>query len=150
MTDQVVRVEPGGYRPGSAQGAALGGGEPVALAGVRPLGLVVRLRYALVPSGGPEAGWEVAPRAYEYLLLDGAAGELLAYHWQPGRRGPDFPHMHVGGAALRQSSPLSGVHLPPRAPVRLEEVLVLAIAELGVRARRSDWRDVLDVPGPGP
>jgi hypothetical protein len=68
VTDQVVRVEPGGYRPGSAHGAALGGGEPVALAGVRPLGLVVRLRYALVPAGGPEAGWEVAARAYEYLL----------------------------------------------------------------------------------
>lgn len=148
VTDQVVRVEPGGYRPGGTHGAALGGGEPVALAGVLPLGLVVRLRYALVPASGSDAGWEVARRAYEYLLLDGAGAELLAFHWQPGGRGPGFPHLHVGGAALRPGSPLAGVHLPPRTPVRLEEVLALAIAELGVRPRRSDWRDVLDAPGP--
>lgn len=86
----------------------------MALSGALPLGLVVRLRYALVPADGPHAGWEVARLAYGYLLLDGAGEEFLAFHWQPGGHGPGFPHLHVGGAALRPSSPLAGVHLPPR------------------------------------
>jgi hypothetical protein len=143
VTDQVVRVEPGGYRPGGTRGATLAGGEPVALAGVLRLALVVRLRYVLVPADGAETGWEVARRAYEYLVLDGAGGEFLAFHWQPGGRGPDFPHLHVGGVALRPGSPLFGVHLPPRVAVRLEEVIELAITELGVRPRRADWAKVL-------
>lgn len=143
VTDQVVRVEPGGYRPGRTRGAALGGGDPVALPGTTRLSLVVRLRYEVVPTGGTEAMWEIAERAYEYLLLDGAGAELLAFHWQPGGTGPQFPHLHVGGAALRPGSPLTGVHLPPRLAVRLEEVLALAIAELGVRPRREDWAEVL-------
>jgi hypothetical protein len=143
VTAEVLRVEPQGYRPGATRGAALGRGEPVALSGVHQLALVVRLRYEVVPTDPGTTGWEVAQRAYEYLLLDGTGAEVLAFHWQPGGAGPPYPHLHVGAAALRLDSLLAGVHLPPRVPCTLEEVLALAIGELGVRSRRADWADVL-------
>lgn len=143
VTDGVVRLSAGGYRPAaSAHQAVLAGGSAVALQGVPGRALKVRLRYEIREDEA--AGWRVDLAGYEYTLLAGE-DELLVWHWNPqGQVG--WPHLHVGGGALRPGSPLLGAHLPPRAPVRLEEVLALAIAELGVRPRRPDWREVLDAP----
>jgi hypothetical protein len=54
------------------------------------------------------------------------------------------PHLHLGaGAAEGRLRPdLAGAHLPT-GHIALQDVLRLAIAELGVRPTRPDWDDVL-------
>jgi len=86
--------------------------------------------------------WVVDVQAYEYVLLDRAFGEIVAYHWHPS--GPSrvtHPHLHIGG----RTSPtdLSKVHLTT-GRVSLADVVSMAIVELGVEPLRPDWRDVLD------
>lgn len=140
VTDEVVRLSAGGYRPAAgAHQAVLAGGDAVKLRGAPGRALKVRLRY--VVREDEAVGWRVELTGYEYALL-GGEGELLVWHWNPeGRVG--WPHLHVGGAALRTGSVLRGAHLLPRAPVALADVLALAIGELGAHARRDDWREVL-------
>lgn len=141
VTDAVVRLSAGGYRPaGSAHQAVLAGGSAVALQGPREHALKLRLRYVI--REGEADGWHVELAGYEYALLGGDDVELLVWHWNPQGK-VHWPHLHVGPGALRPGSELLRAHLPPRAPVRLKEVLALAIDELGVHPRRSDWRAVL-------
>lgn len=47
------------------------------------------------------------------------------------------PHLHIA------HGPLAKAHLPTRR-VGVEAVLRLLLVDLGARARRGDWKDVLD------
>lgn len=125
----------------------LAGGSAVALQGPQEYALKLRLRYEI--REGEAAGWRVELAGYEYALLGGGDVEFLVWHWNPQGK-VHWPHLHVGAGALRPGSALLGAHLPPRAPARLEELLALAIAELGVRPRRSDWRVVLGLDPANP
>jgi hypothetical protein len=51
--------------------------------------------------------------------------------------------MHLGAAAELGFADLGRAHLPT-GRIGLEHVLRLAIRDLGVEARRDDWREVLD------
>jgi hypothetical protein len=69
--------------------------------------------------------------------------EIVAYHWHPGRRSPiDFPHLHLGAGSGVDREELHKAHLPT-GRVELEDVLLMAIQEFGVRPRREDWEEIL-------
>lgn len=143
VTDAVLDVG-GGYHPaGGPHAATLAGGLPVPLAGGENLSLVVALQYRIVEESGASGAWKVSISAYAYRLLDPDEAELLAYHWHPsGRSAMTFPHLHLGSAGVGPGGALLRAHLPT-GRVALEEVIRLAIVDLGAQPRRADWSEVL-------
>lgn len=89
------------------------------------------------------SGWTARVVAYFYVLAQDNS-ELLSFHWHP--RGPSSvrtPHLHVGAEVRVGERWLPKVHIPTGV-VALQDVLVLAIEELGVQPIRDDWRVVID------
>jgi hypothetical protein len=88
-------------------------------------------------------GWRVEILGYLYAI--GYEGrELIAYHWHPRGASPiTRPHMHVGADVQVGDRWLAKVHLPT-GPVGLEQVVALAIAELGTEPLRDDWQRLID------
>lgn len=54
----------------------------------------------------------------------------------------DFPHLHLGAGSGVSREGLQKAHIPT-GRVELEDVLLMAIRELGVRPRRDDWQEIL-------
>jgi hypothetical protein len=80
---------------------------------------------------------------YYYALRELEGSEIVAYHWHPGRRSPiDFPHLHLGAGSGIGREELQKAHVPT-GRVDLEDVLLMAIREFGVRPRREDWARIL-------
>ena len=81
---------------------------------------------------------------YWYTIETEAEQEIIAYHWHPNAPGEvTFPHVHLGYAVKVEDEAMAKAHLPT-GRVALEDVLRLAIRELGVRPLRTDWQEVLD------
>jgi hypothetical protein len=85
--------------------------------------------------------WRARISDYNYTIRKRNDSELLAYHWHPdGTSRVTWPHLHVGAA---NSPPvLPRTHLPT-GHVPLQDIVRLVIEELGVEARRDDWREVV-------
>lgn len=134
-------VELRGYAPASSPHPfALAKGEAVRLRGEGQLGLTVVEEYELteVPAGG----WEARVVSYFYAF-EHAGNELLAYHWHPqGHSRVTEPHLHVRSEREIEGRSLSKLHLPTGA-IRLEDIVRLAVEELGAEPLREDWRAVL-------
>lgn len=82
--------------------------------------------------------------AYLFAIGDDSGRELIAYHWHP--QGPSRvtgPHLHVHADIQLGSAWLPKAHLPT-GTVALQDVLRLAIEELGVEPLRDDWQAVLE------
>jgi hypothetical protein len=81
------------------------------------------------------------PPSPESSALDDADGrEVLSFQWHPGGRSPvTWPHLHLGAGAEVGRAELTSAHLPT-GRVAIEEVLGLAISELGVEPLRGDER----------
>lgn len=78
-----------------------------------------------------------------YSLNDAAGREILAYHWHPeGRSRITKPHLQLGKGADVRRTELADAHLPT-GNVTLDENLLLAITEFGVRPIRADWHEIL-------
>lgn len=88
-------------------------------------------------------GWRVAILGYLYAV--GYEGrELVSYHWHPrGNSRVTRPHMHVAADVRVGDRWLGKVHLPT-GPIGLEQVVALAIVELGVEPLRDDWERLID------
>jgi hypothetical protein len=142
VTDAVLDVG-GGYHPaGGPHAATLAGGLPVPLRGRTGVSLVVALQYQIVEEPGARH-WKVRIDAYAYQLLDGKEVEIVSYHWHPsGRSAVTWPHLHLGQASIGRPAILLGAHLPT-GRIALEEVIRLAVLDLGVQPRRPDWSDVI-------
>lgn len=89
------------------------------------------------------AGWHVEIVGYLYAI--GHEGrELVSYHWHPGGKSQiTQPHMHVAANVQLGDRWLGKVHLPT-GMVGLEQVVTLAIVELGVEPLRDDWQRLID------
>ena len=119
---------------------------PVPLSGRLPLALEVSHAYVVDAAPTAPGAWSVRTLAYRYQLLLRDGPELLAYHWHPEHPNPiRFPHLHLSAGAQVQFSALARAHLPTGL-VQLNEVLRLAIADLGIRPLRADWSDILSRP----
>ncbi len=53
------------------------------------------------------------------------------------------PHLHVGAEIRVGERWLPKIHIPT-GPIALQDLLILAIEELGVEPIRDDWRLILD------
>lgn len=142
ITDAVLDVG-GGYHPsGGPHVATLAGGLPVPLRGAN-VSLVVALHYRIVEDSGARGPWKVRIDAYAYQLVNREELEILSYHWHPsGRSVVTWPHLHLGQAGIGRDGTLLGAHMPT-GRVALEEVIRLAVVDLGVEPRRPDWSDVI-------
>jgi hypothetical protein len=99
--------------------------------------------FARVSEQAGQAPWTVSTFGYSYALREPEGPEIIAYHWHPGRRSPiDFPHLHLGAGAGIGREELQKAHIPT-GRVELEDVLLMAIREFGVRSRRDDWQEIL-------
>ncbi len=134
-------VELRGYAPARwPHPFALAKGETVRLRGENQLGLTVAEEYELTEVAAGE--WEARIVSYFYAF-EHAGSELLAYHWHPqGHSRVTEPHLHVMGNREFSGQPVGKLHLPTGA-IRLEEIVALAISELGAEPLREDWRAVL-------
>ena len=144
VTTSVLDVA-GGYHPSDwPHLLTLAKGDPVRLAGERPVWLSVTQHYRVVEYEGPRGPWKVSTAAYWYYLSDADQGEIIAYHWHPaGRSAVTSPHLHLGPAAEVGHPQLADAHIPT-GRVALEAVLRLAIRDMGARPLREDWEDILD------
>jgi len=123
--------------------AAFPHGLPARLGGADRLGVVVREFFRLVEQAETQARFAACITRYYYTLSDSENREILSYHWHPDQPGMvAYPHLHLGPGAQLGWRKLAGAHLPT-GQVRLEDLLRLAIGELGVQPRRKDWKEVL-------
>jgi hypothetical protein len=143
LTPTVLNVSGGYHVADSPHALTLGNGDPVPLAGEHNLSLSVMQQYVLTESGGARGPWKVHTAAYLYELRRDDA-ELLVYHWHPSGVSPQTrPHLHIGPAAELAFKPLQSAHVPT-GRIALEEVLRMAIVELGAQPRRKDWDQILE------
>jgi hypothetical protein len=143
VTYSVINVRGGFYPADEPHILTVGNGEPVQLGGQLRLRLTATMRYRVVEVPADRAPWKVQAAAYAYAL-DGADGqEIIAYHWHPRERtATASPHIHLGAGAGIRDHPIGKAHLPS-GRVALEEILRLAIADLGTAPLRDDWEAVL-------
>ena len=135
-------VELRGYAPAPwPHPFALAKGEAVRLRGNKQLSLTVAEEYELTEVATGD--WEAQIVSYFYAF-EHAGSELLADHWHPqGHSRVTEPHLHVQGDREFEGQALGKLHLPTGA-IRLEDIVALAIEELGAEPLREDWRGVLD------
>lgn len=147
VTDAVLTVSGGYYESDEPHSLTFGDGLPQKLPGTN-IHLSVTHRYRVVQDDDLERGpWRVTIAQYSYALRRGGGTEakperMLTYQWHP-RPGAHFnyPHAHLGPAsgALQH---IQSTHIPT-GRVALEDVVRYAISQLGARALREDWTDVL-------
>lgn len=135
----------GGYDPDRGPHVAtINEGLPVPLGGSPRLYLAVTQRYRIVEADDARGPWKTQTAGYFYQLADENEHEILVHHWHPsGHSRYARPHAHLGVGVLSGDHPLVGAHLPS-GRVALEDVLWLALDELGVEPRRDDWPEVLE------
>jgi hypothetical protein len=120
----------------------INGGEGHALGRGLALHAAMMFTYRQDPNIG-NGPWRVSTRAYEYKITM-SGSEILVWHWQPASRGPKYPHLHVGSAALGDRSPLDAKHHVPTSRVAIEQVVRMIIGEFEAVPGRADWSEQLD------
>jgi hypothetical protein len=143
VTRDVLQVS--GYHVADVPHAVtLGRGLPVRLGGDSRLSLTVTHNYRIIEDPGPRGPYKCSTTSYVYALDDDQSKEVISYQWHPsGRSHVTWPHLHLGAGAHVERHDLSAAHLPT-GRISIEEMLRLAIDELGVEPLRADWRDVMD------
>ena len=118
---------------------SLADSDPVRLRGEQQLTLDVAEHYRV---RNTDDGWWVQVVAYSYILgQDGH--ELIVYHWHPsGRSSITSPHLHVRTDIQIGERWLGKVHLPT-GPIRLEDIVALAVGDLGAQPLREDWEKLI-------
>lgn len=143
VTDPFVDVAGGYYASDSPHSVALNRGHAAPLSGRVPLGLRVTQQYRVVEAMGIRRPWRTQTAAYSYAIDDAEGNELLAYHWHPqARSAVTTPHLHVRVGAEIAGVSIHKVHLPT-GRISIEQVVLLAIEDLGVQPRKDDWEGVL-------
>ena len=145
-----ITISGRGYEPWQAGDAAhllmLNNSDPVPLGGRFPMALGLLVYYRIIDDPEEPGTWRVQPAGYYYWLEDGGGAEYIAYHWHPEARGDavPYPHLHIGPATgANQRGPFHHkVHVPTER-VTPEQLLRLALTQLGVEGQRPDWERVL-------
>lgn len=148
VTRDQLTLSPGGHVPrAEPHVVSLSRGGTTVLRGDLPLEFALSMQYRIVEAEDERGPWKTKIEQYAYSLRLSGGGngpELLGWHWHPldTPHYPD-PHVHVGAVALAPNGGLTRKMHIPTARVSLEEVLRFAIVDLGVRALRADWDEVL-------
>jgi hypothetical protein len=136
-------VTPGGHVPmPDPHAATLSGEGPVGLGKDARIAMLMSIQYRIVEAEGERGPWKTTVAQYEYSLVQ-KGKEVLGFHWHPESRGRvTWPHVHVGTVALARRGALNRrIHIPT-GRVAVEDVLRLAIIDLGVESLRDDWETV--------
>lgn len=97
-----------------------------------------------IPKRVADGPYRCSTTRYLYGLDDESGQEVLSYQWHPDSRSPiTWPHLHLAAGAEVAHLHVARAHLST-GRVSIEQVLRLAIGELGVEPLRDDWSDVLD------
>lgn len=147
ITPSVITLGPRPYEPGpGSKLLALNDNRAVALSHpTTKIALRVAVNYRIVEDPQQRGGWAITTARYEYALEDDQEREFLIYQWHPQGSSPvTYPHLHIGQMAGLPPRGLitSHTHLPT-GRIALEDLLRLAIEQLGVHPRRPDWERVL-------
>lgn len=126
-----------------------GRGFPVAHPSGR-FAVAVSLRFVIKEADLPAGPFRTGVVGYTYEVRtnpkDEAKGErVLAFHYHPRPGSYQQPHLHVSSKLTTSVSHLGvalGRHIPT-GRVTLEEVVQYLVDEMGVRANRPDWLEVL-------
>lgn len=123
--------------------ATLSGEDSVRLgrgAGVR---MLMSIQYRIVKAEGDHGPWKTTVAQYEYSLLSENRQEVLGFHWHPEGRSPVvWPHVHIGSVALANGGALTRHAHVPTSRIAVEDVLRMAIMDLGVQPLLDDWEPV--------
>ncbi len=126
--------------PTQPRAIVLNDGDEVLLRASAPIGISVAEQFALIETAD---GWSARVLAYFYVLAQDRS-EIMSYHWHPtGPSSVRTPHLHVGAEIRVGERWLPKIHIPT-GPIALQDLLILAIEELGVEPIRDDWRLILD------
>lgn len=144
VTNSVISVRGGYHVSVTPHRLILGPGGFHALGGPGQLSLSIILFYRIIENDVPGKPWKIVTTTYYYTFADESSQEVIAYHWHPTQRSHAiYPHLHMESGAQVGRSDIANAHLPT-GWVTLNDVIQLAITELGVTPRREDWLDVLD------
>lgn len=103
--------------------------------------LSVLMNYTIVEASGARGPYKVKSTAYFYSLEEDGGKEIITYQWHPNV-GCRFPHLHLGSSSKLGAKTLNKLHLPT-GRIALEQVLRLAVDELGVEPLKEDWSEIL-------
>lgn len=94
--------------------------------------------YNVVEADRERGRFKVSTISYIYGIYDSedTDSEIMSFHYHPELH-VDFCHMH-----LRQDKRFGDAHFPT-GRVAVEEVVALAIRDLGVTPRMEDYEDIL-------
>ena len=121
----------------------LNSGKPVTMSN-RHL-LDVRLHYEIVRTEASAQPFRVTTRAYLHRVLDPRGVEVISAHWHPtGSSAVDFPHWHIGSAALASDGVFTSRAHVPSPSVSVEDMVYLCLTQFGCEPQREDWRTILD------
>lgn len=99
------------------------------------------MNYKIVKAEIPRGPYKVTTTAYQYLLEDEEEKEIVAYQWHPDST-IKVPHLHIGLSAKIAGKTANKVHLPT-GRIALEQVLRLAVEELGAKPLKGEWKSIL-------
>lgn len=103
----------------------------------------VLMNYKIINAEGDIGPYKVRTTAYYYSIENKSGAELIAYHWHPEGTDIPYPQVHVGQGVLKDKEyRLQEKHFPT-GRISLEQVMVLAMKEFGVKPIRQDWETVL-------
>lgn len=140
ITNGVLQVS-GGYHVADRPHTLAFNPNPAPILGDLGLTITILQRYRIVEDEPPRGPYKVSVVSYFYALENRDGQEILVYAWEPESSKVPFPHLHIGpGFGL---SRFPHIHLPT-SRIAVEDVIRLAINELGAIATRSNWEAVLE------
>ena len=99
------------------------------------------MNYRIVEAPGEWGPFKVKTTAYQYAIDDEKEKELFAFQWHPDSK-IKFPHLHLGSSAKIAEKTLKKLHLPT-GRIALEQVLRLAVEDLGIKPLNRRWDAIL-------
>ena len=143
-----------GQPVGELHTLALNGGEPVLLNGIGiRLQFEASIKFTVVKQEKDKFGqpvgssdrYKVSTRGYMYTVMTHEGAELIAYHWHPGGSSDvDFPHEHIGTAALNPDVPLTRKDHLRTGRISFESV-VFNLFQLGITPLNLNYPEILDM-----
>lgn len=89
--------------------------------------------------------YKVSTQGYMYSLSSSEDEEQIAWHWHPsGSSDVEYPHCHIGSAALNPSGLIKKKHHLRTGRMTFESVVFNMITQWGVTPRNLNYEEILE------
>ncbi|MEU2508783.1 hypothetical protein ABZ621_29270 [Streptomyces sp. NPDC007863] len=89
--------------------------------------------------------YKVSTRGYMYSVTSSDDEEQIAWHWHPtGSSDVEYPHSHIGSAALNPNGLLKKKHHLRTGRMTFEGVVFNMITQWGVTPRNLNYEEILE------